>query len=490
MASIDYQNSILWRGDDPLKKKFQPQYDGSKKTTRYFPGQVPAWAREEKADKDEDVSKAKKRRRAAPVEDVAANRLKRLQASETAGDTGAERLLRHRVIHDARILEAAEEEEPHVKKKKEEEESKVKLQDVAAEIAAIRKTLPGYKDESEIVKKEEPDDSDVDVARSGPLADVKVEEEDDEQRFKIRERARELALLRRKKEEEELKMELKDELPLEDEDESEYETDSEDDDPRQKAMAKPVFVSRAQRETVKEKEMLEKEEEEAEERRRLKLKERKVESKTLVIDEIKKDDQAEHEAQFNPDDASDIELIDDNDEVNEAEEYELWKIRELKRIKRDKEERVARQKELEWIEKRRNMTDEERMKDDERLDAKNPKREEAKQFNFLQKYYHRGTFFQDKATSGEEPLYNRDYHEPLEEEKFDKTLLPAAMQVRRGLFGKKGQVKHTHLTDVDTTDMSAAWSHHSKQVQRYQEKMASASGVMNFDRPSSSKSIL
>merc|ERR1712190_675218 len=123
------------------------------------------------------------------------------------------------------------------------------------------------------------------------------------------------------------------------------------------------------------------------------------------------------------------------------------------------------------------MTDEERAADDARLDSGHKSKEEAKAFNFLQKYYHRGTFFQDKAVSGEEPLYLRDYHEPLEEEKFDKKMLPAAMQLRRGQFGKKGQVKHTHLTEVDTTDMSAAWSKHTKQIERYQERMATASGV-------------
>merc|ERR1719401_1275430 len=132
------------------------------------------------------------------------------------------------------------------------------------------------------------------------------------------------------------------------------------------------------------------------------------------------------------------------------------------------------------------MTDAEREEDDRRMDAKAAKREEAKNFNFLQKYYHRGGFFQDKASTGEEPLYNRDYHEPLEEEKFDKNLLPKAMQLRRVQFGKKGQVKHTHLTEVDTTDMSAAWSQHSKSVQKYQERMAGASGVNNFSRPAGS----
>merc|ERR1712190_548522 len=133
------------------------------------------------------------------------------------------------------------------------------------------------------------------------------------------------------------------------------------------------------------------------------------------------------------------------------------------------------------------MTEEERMIDDQKLDQEANLREEAKNFNFLQKYYHRGGFFQDKAREGEEPLYLRDYHEPLEEEKFDKQALPKAMQLRRGQFGKKGQVKHSHLTDVDTTDMSAAWSKHTKLVQRYQEKMAAAKGVANFERPGANK---
>merc|ERR1719293_330043 len=122
------------------------------------------------------------------------------------------------------------------------------------------------------------------------------------------------------------------------------------------------------------------------------------------------------------------------------------------------------------------MTDEEREADDRKLDASANERDEVKQFNFLQKYYHRGGFFQDKAREGSEPLYLRDYHEPTEEEKFDKNLLPKAMQVRRGLFGKKGQVKHTHLTEVDTTDKTAAWAQHTKVMMRTQERMAAATG--------------
>lgn len=402
-----------------------------------------------------------------PAEDAASSRLARLQQSKAASEEHQqERLVRRRAAHEARILEAAEEEE------------KAKLEDKEEAI----------KEEGE-AKLEEPEKDGV-----AGLAEVKCEQYDeisgsDEEGKELkalrRERARELALARRKEEEVVMQEEHADEEEEDDEEESEEESDEED-DPRRGALLKPVFVSKAQRETIKEKEAEELEKERAEERKLEQVKERKAESKNMLIDQIKMDDELEKQgADMN--DRSDIELIDDDDEKNEAEEYELWKIRELRRIKRDKEERKAREKEIECIMKRRNMTEEERLEDDKRLDEQSAKREESKSFGFLQKYYHRGGFFQDKAVSGQEPLYLRDYHEPLEEEKFDKKMLPAAMQLRRGQFGKKGQVKHTHLSEADTTDMSAAWSQSTKQIQRYQEKMAGASGVNNFDRPSTRK---
>jgi microfibrillar-associated protein 1 len=47
--------------------------------------------------------------------------------------------------------------------------------------------------------------------------------------------------------------------------------------------------------------------------------------------------------------------------------YEDWKVRELRRIKRDRDEKAALEKELAEIERRRNMTDIERMEENERL---------------------------------------------------------------------------------------------------------------------------
>ncbi|CAK9056064.1 unnamed protein product [Durusdinium trenchii] len=464
MATAEYKHSILWRGEDPTKTRFKPAYDGSKKVTRYRRGQAPEWAEEgKKVQKrqekpEEDLRKAKRRRQAAAVvleADSASSRLARLQRSETGeerkGETGTERLLRHRQIEEAVILEAEPKDEADVTEEKKEvlkEELDLDLKPGVAELSF----------------------------------EINEEDEDLEIRQLRREKMREKALSKRKIEEDVLKVELEEEQE-EVAEESEYESESEEDDPRRGPLMKPVFVSKANRETVREKEMIEKEEEDARRKKEVRALERKAESKVLLIDKIQEEAEAERLA-AEEDDRSDIELLDDDDEKNEAEEYELWKIRELKRIKRDKEERLQRQKEIEFVLKRRQMTDEERAKDDARLDAANPKRADVKQFNFLQKYYHRGGFFQDKAASGEEALYLRDYHEPLEEEKYDKNLLPKAMQLRRGEFGKKGQVKHSHLTDVDTTDMSAAWSQSSKVVQRYQEKMAAAKGVTNFERPS------
>mmetsp|Transcript_64472 Transcript_64472/g.186874 ORF Transcript_64472/g.186874 Transcript_64472/m.186874 type:complete len:492 (-) Transcript_64472:89-1564(-) len=488
--SVDYQHSILWRGEDPLKQKFAPKVDASKKTVRYFPGKAPRWAEGEKKKgetaKDEPEpegrfsrrhrSRDRRRRRgeasgAALVleekkEDPAAARLKRLRESDPGVVDASARLLRHREMHEARVLEAAKEDE-------DDDDDIKKQEDDLGKPSA---------------KKEELDDDDT---RRGPVAELQIPMYDDisgdepenvELRALRRERARELALQRRKDEEDVLKEEAGEEEDEEDED-----SDDSDSDPRRSAMLKPVFVSKSQRETVKEREAQQKEEEAAQERDKQRQRERKAETKGLLVDTIRAEDEAAA-AGIDENDRSDIELINDDDEQNEAEEYDLWKIRELKRIKRDKAERLERQQELELIEKRRMMTDAEREVDDKKLDAKANKRDEVKGFNFLQKYYHRGGFFQDKATTGEEPLYNRDYHEPLEEEKFDKQLLPKAMQLRRGQFGKKGQVKHTHLTDVDTTDKSAAWAQSSKPMQRYQERMAGVKAKDVFDRPTTCRS--
>jgi len=481
--SVEYQHSILWRGEDPSKRRFQPQRDDTKRVARYRAGQVPKWA---EANEDEDsggdhVEKPRRfrkearekekekplpvQRQPARVEDAAISRLKRLAAHEKeACDQPDNRLFRHRVVQEAQVLEAIED-------SKKDEKLSLSLEE----------------EEEAVLKLDDP--IKLEVKEEGADDDTKPED----LQTSMRERAREIALLKRKQEEEEAKEELdeeeEDDVEAEEESDDDESDSDDDDDPRRGAMMKPVFVSKTQRETVKEKEALAKEEEEVEIKKVEKLKERKVESKAMLIDTIQRTEEEERAAEDATNDASDIELIDDDDEKDEAEEYEMWKLRELRRIKRDRLEREERDKELEEVERRRNMTEQEREEDNKRLDAMAPKKAEAKNFNFLQKYFHRGAHFQDKATDGSEPIYLRDVHEPLASEQYDKNLLPKAMQLRRGQFGKMSQVKHTHLTAEDTTDQTAAWAQSSqKPIQRYQEKMATAKGVNAFDRPSGASS--
>ncbi|KAF8644455.1 hypothetical protein HU200_066469 [Digitaria exilis] len=71
------------------------------------------------------------------------------------------------------------------------------------------------------------------------------------------------------------------------------------------------------------------------------------------------------------------------------------RIEKIARIKRDREERDARLKEKEEIEKVRNMTEEERRE----WERKNPKplHQNKQKWKFMQKYYHKGAFFQESA---------------------------------------------------------------------------------------------
>nr|CAB3449602.1 unnamed protein product [Digitaria exilis] len=276
-----------------------------------------------------------------------------------------------------------------------------------------------------------------------------VDEEDEEAQEERRRRIRERQLLR---EQEEL-LPQEEEEPVEDEvsEESEYETDSEDEQ-MGIAMVKPVFIPKSQRDTIAERERLEEEERQLEELVKKRLEARKIETRKIVVEEIKKEEHIEKALN----EEANIEDVDTDDELNEAEEYESWKNREIARIKRDREERDARLKEKEEIEKVRNMTEEERRE----WERKNPKplHQNKQKWKFMQKYYHKGAFFQESAddviqSAGKDDIYSRDFSEPTGEDKMDKSILPKVMQVKH--FGRSGRTKWTHLVNEDTTDWNA-----------------------------------
>ncbi|CAG7889216.1 unnamed protein product [Brassica rapa] len=212
------------------------------------------------------------------------------------------------------------------------------------------------------------------------------EEEDEDALEERRRRIREKNLKRAQEETDLLPVEEEDEVEEEEdeEDESEYETDSEDDMPGI-AMIKPLFVPKSERYTVAGRERLEAEEQALEELAKRKLEMRKLGTKQIVVEEVRKDEEIRKNMLLQDANIGDVET---DDEINEAEEYEVWKTREIARIKRERDAKEAMLREREKVEKLRNMTEQER---------KNPKpssNKPKKKWNFMQKYYHKGAFFQ------------------------------------------------------------------------------------------------
>lgn len=276
-----------------------------------------------------------------------------------------------------------------------------------------------------------------------------------------------------------------DELEPEEESEgsSEYETDSDEDEFGTRAMAKPVFVPKQERETIAEREKLEAEDLALEEAVKRRLEERKAETKQIVVEKIREDEviQKNLEAEAN------IADIDTDDELNEADEYESWKTREISRIKRDRDAREAMLKEKEEIERVRNMTEEERRE----WERKNPKPAPPpkQKWRFMQKYYHKGAFFQEDAddmagTAGSDGIYHRDFSAPTGEDKMDKTILPKVMQVKH--FGRSGRTKWTHLVNEDTTDWNNPWTYNDPLRAKYNAKMA---GMRPIAKPKGSRKL-
>jgi hypothetical protein len=127
--------------------------------------------------------------------------------------------------------------------------------------------------------------------------------------------------------------------------------------------------------------------------------------------------------------------VDTDDEAHEAPEYDAWQARELSRVSRDRAEREAAFKEREELERLRAMTDEEREEWDRAhpppVSAAQAARDSAK-WAFMQKYYHKGAFFQTGAddkfgTIGTFDIYTRDFGAATGEDKgVDRSMLPKA----------------------------------------------------------------
>ncbi|CAA0836666.1 microfibrillar-associated protein-related [Striga hermonthica] len=315
------------------------------------------------------------------------------------------------------------------------------------------------------------------------LEGVDIDEEEEDVLEERRRRIREKLLQQRQQEEAELSPEEEEEVEEEEEEESEYETDSDEEMPGI-AMVKPVFVPKSERDTIAERERLKAEEKALEEAVQKRLEERRKETKEIVVEKIKED----IEIQKNLELEANISDVDTDDDVNEADEYEAWKAREIGRIKRDREDREAMLKEKEEIDKVRNMTEEERRE----WERKNPKpsKQSKQKWRFMQKYYHKGAFFQTNpddhaGTAGADGIYTRDFSAPTGEDNMDKTILPKVMQVKH--FGRSGRTKWTHLVNEDTTDWNTPWTYNDPLRDKYNKKMAGMNAPIA--RPKGSKKL-
>lgn len=260
--------------------------------------------------------------------------------------------------------------------------------------------------------------------------------------------------------------------------------DSSDDenDPLKQSVkfVKPTFVPRGLRKTDRENEakLIQEEERKIAEARR---KEQKVkETKYLVAQTIANERNEEEEIRRNGGkrrrvDEEDSEYSLDSEVDETPEQYEKWKIRELERCLLLERQRVAKLEEFQDLERRRNMTEEEKLEEDRaaKLGVFQEKKERA-DFRSLQKYTHGGAYFQDlkdEEDEGEEDLQllkkkkqdfsilKRDVNQPLDSEKNmgDRDTLPKSLQVKRGYLNLKGQTKYKGLRDADTTDYNSGW---------------------------------
>lgn len=229
------------------------------------------------------------------------------------------------------------------------------------------------------------------------------------------------------------------------EESSEEESSSEEEAP--KKLLRPVFLKKGQREKVaapvKTAEELAAEEEQRRQEQTRALVQEQIEQRAAAKAAGKKewDDDVEE---------ADINAVDDTDNLDPEAEYAAWKLRELKRIKRERLAIEEAEAERAEIERRRNLTEAERDAEDrEYLEKQKEERGDRGNMQFMQKYFHKGAFFQeDLAELG---LDKRNLMGARFEDQTNREVLPEYMQIRdMTKLGKKGRTRYRDMKTEDT----------------------------------------
>lgn len=229
--------------------------------------------------------------------------------------------------------------------------------------------------------------------------------------------------------------------------EEEEESSSEEEAPR-RVLMRPTFIKKDKRNTItgaKPADIRTEDEIAAEEEKR-----KKAAADEIVEEQIRKDIAAKAAGKKNWDDEEEDDEVDDEDGIDPEAEYAAWKLRELKRIKREREAIEEREKEFEEVERRKNLTEEERRREDDEFIAKQKEEKDGKgKMGFMQKYYHKGAFYQDDAEA--QGLGQRDIMGSKFADDVNRELLPQALQMRdMTKLGKKGATKYKDLKSEDT----------------------------------------
>ncbi|CAI4212604.1 unnamed protein product [Parascedosporium putredinis] len=200
----------------------------------------------------------------------------------------------------------------------------------------------------------------------------------------ITESEEEVAAPKPAKRDEEEEEESEEESSEEEEESSEEESEEE----RPRLMLRPKFIPKSQRGKGEKTEA----EKDAEEEAR-----KKAEAHELVEEQIQKDMAARAAGKNHWDDDSGAEGeqidVDDTDDLDPAAELAAFRLRKLKRYKRDREAMLEREREIEELERRRNLTEEERRaEDDAKLEAQRVEKEGRGKLGYMQKYFHGARF--------------------------------------------------------------------------------------------------
>lgn len=233
------------------------------------------------------------------------------------------------------------------------------------------------------------------------------------------------------------------------EEDSSEEEESSDDEPKRPMLA-PKFISKAKRSQQATTEPSA-EDKAAEEE---KLRREKADALLQAELERKAAARAAGNQEWDGEDFAPEDTVDDTDYIDPEAERQEWKLRELRRVNKDRQEIIEHEKEKEEVERRRNLTAEEREEEDRKfVEAQKEAREGKGQMGYMQKYFHKGAFFNNAGDEDDEvkAVLNRDLAGARFEDDADKNVLPEYMKIRdMTKLGKKGRTKYKDLKNEDT----------------------------------------